>query len=932
AGLSYNASRLLLVYDGLVDGFGVISLSGGLGRLTIGSIDASVAGYALTGTASVDYGSASGAGFEADVRVADVPYSLSGALSDGAVFISGNYGLRFVARTEAGALGASLEIDEMPIPLFGTATFVSASANARFFSPKDWDVVLGNLSLSQPPGSAKPLPSVSASGAFDESGGRLGRLTYSDRISSLSGAADVTWTLGDGFRVSAKANLAGGDGEYYVIDGEYREDGGIYAVASTRKGALARLALPALRGVVDADCTVSGTIRDPAARFAFTINGGQRAEGLPFLAGSGSYEGDLLTLSDTRIRIGEQSASNISVRYGVADAAAELSANIELSLGKNKLYGRLVASGKSSAVASGKSSAVASGKSSAVASGKSSEAAALPFDDYEAFGSLEGARWTGGEIGTVPFSLRTVKGDSSVRLGEADEFKARLGPRGELSLSLSRALPISFAAEGRYSEAAISLDVADARVEMPFLFKLIGLPIIRVESGVATGSLKIRGRLLDPTVDGVVDLSNFYLSVPDYVSAPIGPLDDPLYFNGRVMETTQSSAACGEASVLASLEATLHGGIPDDIRISVQTRGEGLAPVSTKLLGMDIQGLARPDLVIEANPDRAKINGSISMSSGDIVLTTGVVRRKSPAVPAAAPAFDFTGALDLTFGKNIKVYFPTKTLPVVIYGQADPSSRLAVAFDVARGDYSVKGTTKLRGGSVFYIQRNFYLKSATIEFDEDADQFDPVINAVAETRTSGSSGPVLVTLRAVDRRLSDLAFILESVPSMSETDIQQLLGQSLFAGSGDGSVDLGRALAENADLIPQLNVAAILERNLQELLGLDLFVVRSQVFQRFLYDLSGLSGPAGETTLSEYLNNTAIVGGKYIGDKLFFQVMLSLVSDPLASTSALSLDSDISLEWKAPHFTLNWSVQPEDWDSLFIENQSFSFLWRIPLK
>jgi len=393
------------------------------------------------------------------------------------------------------------------------------------------------------------------------------------------------------------------------------------------------------------------------------------------------------------------------------------------------------------------------------------------------------------------------------------------------------------------------------------------------------------------------------------------------------MESNQPSVACGGASVMAAIEATLHGGIPDDIRISVKTQGDGLAPLKTRLFGMDVAGDALAELLIEANRDRTRINGSISLVSGEIILTPAVTKNRM----GASSGYDLSGALDLSFGKNVRVYFPDKRLPI-LYGQADPSSKLRVAFDMARGDYSLKGLTSLRGGSVFYIQRNFYLKTATIEFDEDSGQFDPKVNLEAETRSSSDSGTVVITLRAADRRLFDLYFTLESVPVMSESDIQQMLGQNLVGTTSDGTVDIGRVIVENSDLIPQLNVASILERNLQTLLGLDLFVVRSLVFQRWLYDLSGLSGSTTPTTLADYLDDTSVVAGKYIGDKLFAQLMLTLSANPLASTTALSLDSDISLEWKAPHFTLQWSLQPKNLDSLFIEDQSFSFLWRIPLK
>jgi len=916
--LSFNSSRLLLVYEGTPGGFGVVSFSGGLDRLEIRSLDATVAGYSVSGSASIDYGSRTGAGFETSFVVQGVPYSLTGAMVDGAVVVSGDYGLRVFVRGADGEISTSVAATDMPVPMFGTVSFLSAEATARFSSRDDWNLIVNGFSLSQPPGSVKPLPSIKVSGAFDESGGRLGTLSWRDKTSSLDGAMDVTWTLGDGFRVSANGNVTGVDGEYYVVNGEYRAGGGLGAIVSARKAPLARLGIPALRGLIDLDSTISGTIVAPVATFSFTMNGGQRSEGLPFATGTGTFEGGQVTLAGTRGRFGKQVISDLSLRYSLADGGASLSADVAISVGKKILTGRLDAEG---------AGASAGMKDLADATGDGSGKEYSPFGQYRASGVCSDARWDQKELGDIPFSLESRHGDTVLLIGKADEVRARLGAAGELSLVLDGSLPVSLNAAGVYSEGSLSLDVADARVDLPFLFDLLALPVIKFDSGIGTGSLKIRGKAIDPSMEGVFQFENFYVSVPAFVSAPIGPITEPLYFTGRTMESSQPGVACGDASVMVSLESSLQGGLPRDIRIAVQSGGAGLVPVSTKLLGLDIKGLARPDLAIQVGGDGTRIVGSILMDSGEVVLTTGLVKQKESTQPAS----NLSGSLALSFGTAVRVYFPGKRLPV-IYGQADPSSRLDVAFDAARGDYSLKGTTMLRGGSVFYIQRNFYLRHATIEFDEDADQFDPRINAEAETRTSSPSGTVIVTLRAVDRRLSDLSFTLESIPSMSEASLQQLLGQNLLGGMSDGRVDPWRVLVENSDLIPELNVTSILERNLQSVLGLDLFVLRSMIFQRWLYDLSGLSGSTSRTSLADYLDNTAIVAGKYLGDKVFIQLMLALSTDPLASTTTLSLDSDFSIEWKAPHFTLNWSIQPKNLDSLFIEDQSFSFLWRIPLK
>jgi len=907
-GLSFNSTSMLLVYDGIIKGFGVTSFSGSADRLEIRSFDATLGGKTVRGTASIEYrspGASSGSAFSAALDVQGVPYAVAGTIIGDTVAVTGDYGLRLVARRDSGAVTGSLSINGMPLPLQDGILLASIEATGRFVSADTWQLVLDSASVSQAIGTSRKNRVVKASGAFDAHGGRFGMLSFSDPYSAVSGAFDVTWTLGDGFRVAINGQASGAEGESYALNGEYRGDGGINARVVARRSPLSRLAISELHGLLDIDGTITGTVSDPGVDFGFTMNAGQRTDGLPYAIGNGSYHGGMVRLDDTQVRFGNQKLSGLSFGYQTATAAAELSCGVELALGKSLFKGTLVASGVSS-----------------------SAKGAPPLAAYAVRGNISGASWENRAMNDVPFSGMVNRGALNFSVGGNNEIAATLGSDGTIAASLAATLPIAFKADGKYAGGSISLDVSDARVELPFLFGVLALPVISCDSGVATGSLRIRGKLLDPTVEGVIQPENFYLSVPDYVNAPLGPIEEPFYFTGRTLETYQPRINCAGTTVITRLELAMHGGIPDDMHLSVQTAGTGLVPLATKLLGMDIAGRAGTTLEILANRDQTSIRGSVAINSGEIILTTGLVQQKSAGAADSSP---LQVGLDLSFGKAVRVYFPDKRLPI-IYGQTDPSSHLSVTYDALSGDFSLKGTALLRGGSVFYIQRNFYLKNATMDFDENADQFDPKVSLEAETRSRSDTGPVLITLRATDRRLSDLSFTLESVPTMSETTIIQLLGQNLLGVSSDGQVDLGRALVENSDLIPQLNVMSVLERNLQDVLGLDLFMIRSQVFQRWLYDFSGLSGTSTSTTLADYLDNTEIVGGKYLGDKLFFQVMVSLASDPLATGTTLSLDSEFSLEWQAPHFTLYWSIQPKHPETLFIEDQSFSFLWRIPLK
>ncbi|HRS66435.1 MAG TPA: hypothetical protein P5519_11185, partial [Spirochaetia bacterium] len=134
----------------------------------------------------------------------------------------------------------------------------------------------------------------------------------------------------------------------------------------------------------------------------------------------------------------------------------------------------------------------------------------------------------------------------------------------------------------------------------------------------------------------------------------------------------------------------------------------------------------------------------------------------------------------------------------------------------------------------------------------------------------------------------------------------------------------------NSDLIPQLDLTGKIEAQVVAITGLDVFYFQSQLLQKVLADISGLSATSG--TLGEYLDNTAIVGGKYLTDQLYVQGTLQVVQDPFSNIANLTLVTTFSLEWVNPYFTIWWQIQPQNPDTLFITDQSMGIMWRIEIK
>lgn len=890
---SFGSPATVFSYDGPTPARVELSFKGNSESAELGMLDARIGDYVMTGSGSVDYSSPQGLSFDANFKVQDIPYDLAGSVLDRSLFIQGAYGLLVSLKGTGTGTSASLVMDSLPVALAGEILLFTVDAGA-LLEGQTWQAVLSRFEATPSDATTARLPSVSMSGSFDQNGGSLHDMKLADRFSSLEGGAEFIWPAGGG--ASASLNLANDGGESYQVTASY-SDGRLDVDTDVKRAALARLGLPVLTGVMDANLRAKDILGQAEANFTFTVNGGQRNDDAPFATGRGTFANGALELTDTRLSYLMQTVDSLSMLLRPSDWSFGLTANAALSLGDATATGALSAEG------------------------------ALQADGgYLIRGSFADFSWENEPVGTWPFAVELGDQVLVATLGANGEAYLRLTGQGDIQARLDPVLPLSFDASGRVSGDTISLDLRSVALSMPALFRFLGEPFIQASSGVARGNLAIHGPVSDPDIEGRLDMDNVYLVLPELIPEPIGPLLEPLYFTGRTMETDQPTVLAGGATLRASLYSTIRSWAPDDMTITAATTGTDLVPVSSKLLGLGIEGMANADVTIRVQKEDVDIQGTVRVAKGDISITTGVFAGGD----GEEDSYGLSLALDLGFGASVRVYFPDRNLPL-IYGQTDPSSKLAVSFDGSSGDFSLKGRAQLRGGSVFYIQRNFYLKSATIDFNESSQSFDPTISLSAETRSRNEYGPVLVLLSASSSRLSNLVFKLESVPGMSEAEIAQLLGLELL-GAEDGQPDLWKALVGNSDLLPRFNVVSVFERNVQDLLGLDLFFVRTQVLQRWLYDLSGLNGAAEVPGLSDYLDNTAITAGKYLGEDLYLQLLLRLQEQELASGTGLRLDSEISLEWQAPHFLLQWSFRPENPDSLFVTDNTFSLFWRIPLK
>jgi hypothetical protein len=84
--------------------------------------------------------------------------------------------------------------------------------------------------------------------------------------------------------------------------------------------------------------------------------------------------------------------------------------------------------------------------------------------------------------------------------------------------------------------------------------------------------------------------------------------------------------------------------------------------------------------------------------------------------------------------------------------------------------------------------------------------------------------------------------------------------------------------------------------------------------------------------MGNYLHNTAVFLGKYLGPDIFIQTMFSVQYDQYQTNNmGMKLETDIELELRTPLFDIRWNVIPQHLEHLFVSDQSISLLWRWSL-
>lgn len=879
----------------------------------------------LYGNANMAFAEQDTVHFDAALRMAAEQYDIYGTYhGKSTLIIRGNHGISASAFFQRNNVAFSAKADNLPVPIGEESSELSFKGRGRISKETGWLVHLSSLEILSPPGLQKG-GSIRISASANRERIKLWDLRYSDSVSILTG---------EGVFIPDNFDEPSGSGwltlrseqESALRDKMNREEySAVCAIENNRIKAsvtvnsmpLRRFAVLPIDGILSADAFLSGPIDDPELDFSAQLEEGEyRNTPLEFDLRA-SVNKRVISLNYIQGSFKNHLIQKGEGRYNVERGRARIEGDYLGTIGKKSSSAHFVLDAALTPVAAIENVAEVF---------TSNFSAELDLTKINLFGT-ERASWNVGlerEEGTIQFIG-----------GPKDAVSGQFNDSGEFSISVDDPLPVRFLADGRIEEGTIATRVHDVFFDLTTLDE-IGFDAILFNSGSIRGGFTITGSAADPEFYGTLQGSRIAGTL-EQVAEPVEQFSTTITMDDKEVRVEPVSVRSGKG------RASLSGGFvfdkwtPTDIQVLVRTLDENGIHVVIRLKesGLSIDGYGTGDFSFTSGFNENRIGGDILAK--DCVITLEEPQKGEKREMKKPLIVD----MEIETGTKVEFIWPRRRLPI-LSAFADIGQKVEIFYSSLDENFRFTGEVDIRGGEIFYFQRNFFLKEGTITFNETEQSFDPLLNARAEIKEIDMTGhPVTIYLIVENEPLKSFTPRFEASPQLSTVEIAQILGTHIYGAPGEGELGLAAALMLTGDIFSQFSVVRSFENQVKEAFNLDLFSLRTQIVQNVLLERIGTEDDPVEQTedpiqqtdpLGRYLDNTTLFLGKYLGNDLFLEAMLQVRQQPSyigeIQDENLIFSMEVGLEWKTPLFLLNLSVNPDFTDpEQSLENTSVGLSW-----
>lgn len=930
--ISFNCPRLVAAPLTSGEEYLLLSAKGNLEEIELFDIQYSDSGIDANGSIFAGFAQSGDILFNASLLVNTIPFDFNGLYSNRVLSLYGDYSLAAsVLFDVVGGISGSIQTKSFPVFLSERIFSISLDAGFIFENNDTWKITADSSSIEELTGLFPLETMLSFKGYADSSGAFFPEVILADGFSVLEGRAGLSIMknsdLGSRYMIDCSLDSATSDESLAVsasvsgIDELFLES----VVSLTSFPFMRIFSNQQKENMITMKGTISGTLDtlfatvnvekilyrlfdfDLEARGSVILedkkvsllNAGGSWNGNSFSSATGTLDLSVMKaefLADWNAILGSQTVeADISIHF---DSYGEVS--IDDNSGIDFLIGSIPEQFAVSATAS----------------------------DLN-WGSVSFGR-------ELKATLIHEPGITALYAGENDSISGYLFDDGTFSLSSDIGNVVEFEANGSIQNTTADIRVSNIYSDLSSLWEMTGLQFLSIHTGELNGSLVISGLLHDPDFQGVLNISNCIFTIPGYMEQKNSPLQFKIIADGKEIQVPTFAIPASRGSLNVNADILFDRWIPVSISSHIESGSKQAFNIDIDNDFLRASGTVSTNIDLLLTEEILSVNGSVNYESGFLaVLFTGFNKQNSDSI-----SFNKNILLDLQLSVGKKVEFRWQPGEfTVIRGLIQAEKPLVIQADTGVGSFQIKGIAGLRGGEVFYLKRNFYLREGSVFFNENQDLFDPYVTLRAEIRERDAQGDLVRIILSVENQpLSNFSPVLTSDPIRSEVDIIAMLGQ---VTRGDLSRDnlLRDVIITSSDLLTQMSLFRNTENTIRDFLHLDLFSIRTLVLQNAILGQSFQTNKETPLTIGNYFDNTTVYMGKYLGSAIYadallhfsyFDSRLKEKNESLATSYGnLLFQPEIGFEVNTPLFLLRWSFSPQNIDTLFVADNSLTLSWKF---
>ncbi|MCL1814924.1 MAG: translocation/assembly module TamB [Treponema sp.] len=850
----------------------------------------------------------------------DFAYNFEGRIQNQNYFtIQDDHGLSAWALNDEGHWTGSVSGRVIPIPYRGRRAYLNLDASLVYHNSAAWNVGMERLEIREYHGPTE----ISIRGQANQHGLNLDRVYYTDKAGPLFGSGAAVWnsnfSIIDGSLVLADLE------EAEMLAGDLFYESGRLDFRGKLTGFKSERIVPGGKFLVSGEAH-GGISKDGYYLVSLSLDSlaGKIGENTLLLSGMALLDPERILLSQTFSTLGniqsaisyaslDKNAGRLETELQLSGTVNEQDLGILLSLGVNFLPMKTWLDMESLSSLSG----ILDIKYAYVNEKQTKSPASFAFTrtphETEKSGALY--RLSGG-----PQNMINA------------EFNETSPGGGVFYLSLGSPFPVHGIITGVLEGKTFDAFVSEIFVDLKELWDIIPIKkTVDFTGGVITGESRMFGSIFDPEFEGIAWASGITLTVPEYLSAEIGPGSGAVTLAGSGFSFGPVDGVCGNGHGVVSGEITFSRWLPG---FYLDIEADRKVPFNFNLSGIRAAGNATGKLQLFLE-EKVEFNiiGDIYADDTEITINKEEIERAMTGWNLSMQT-DIIADVHITAGQRVEFFWPDSRTPVLrAYGEAGTGVRIMGDSRIPR--ISMDGDVVLRGGELFQLQRSFFIREGLLQFNGNDPQVDPRISVKAEFRDRNDDGPVTIAMILDRVALSELEKTMprfETTPSLSQLEIYSILGQAPSLDAAESNT-LDPIIKTSIDMILQTVVFRRAERTIRNALGLDMFSFRTQILQNALFEAVRNRDPEEQpSTMGNYLDNTAVFMGKYIGRDLFFQTILSFRYDQYQREfGGMKLEPEIGFDLRTPLFDVRWNLRPLYGENLFVSDQSISLIWRWSL-